>query len=262
MSIKCSALIDTYLKTIRENFTALETEDGCHIVTPFTRPDGEAIEITVRKVPDGLSRISDEFATLDYLFLNGLNVESNRNMEDEALRLARLHGVEFYNSELFVETNNGDAAEALSKLLNAIEAITYLVYRRSHRSYRSFTNEVELFLLENEVKFNSEYTLPGKTITHVVPLYVNSNTNTVLWPLSATAVNSIRHRVKEVAFVARDIRDIDPTVKFDAILDDRKEINRKVWAKDVMAILEAHMDNTLHWEDRQHLLSTVSHTES
>lgn len=255
MNAKCSTLIDAYLKTLKDNFTVSETEDGCHIVTPFTKPDGEAIEIVVRKTKNGHNRVTDEFSTSDYLFLNGLHVESNRRLEDEVIRLARLHGVTFHKSELFIEVEENREADAIDKLLNAIEAITYLIYQRSHRAYRSFTDEVELFLAENEIRFEAEYSLIGKTIEHTVPIYLNSHRNTVLWPLSAIALNPIRHRVKEIAFVVQDVKAVEPTITFNAILDDRKEATRKLWDDEVVTrILSAHLDHTIVWENRQQLL--------
>jgi len=244
---------------MRESFSIFETEGGCHIVTPFAKPDGEAIEIAVYRTKVGRCRITDEFTTSDYLFLNGLNVESSRIMAEETTRLARLHGVTFLDSELFIETDERHEVDALSRLLNAIEAITYLIYRRSHRTHRSFANEVEFFLLENEIGFYSEHAMLGKTLEHTVPLYVNGSHNTVLWPLSTTDTNLMKHRVKELAWTIVDIKDIQPTVRFDAILDDRREANRKVWDDNVISrVLDSHMDRILHWEDRQQWLTTIA----
>jgi hypothetical protein len=109
-------------------FTVIEAENECRLVTPFHRPDGEAVEVVLQKTAHEQVRLTDEFLTADYLFLNGLNLADNQKLYDEANRMARLRGVQFQEAELFIEAAHGQEAEDLRKLLNAIEAVTCLIY--------------------------------------------------------------------------------------------------------------------------------------
>ena len=258
MPNNCDSIVTEYLKLLREGFTVVETEDECRIITPLHRPDGEAIEVIVQASSNGQTRLTDEFSTVDYLFLNGLNLEGNQKMYEEAARIARLHGVEFRNSELFVEVSEGKEAEALSKLLDSIEALTYFIYRRSHREVKSFSEEVELYLAENSVTFSTEHVLRGRTIEHIAPIYVNSSKNLVISPLSSTSVGNARHRVKELAFMVQDVKAIQPAIRFNAVLDDRRGAWERVWSDDVVSkVLNTHMDSLVRWEGRQQLLELV-----
>jgi len=258
MTNNCESIVGEYLKLLKAGFTVVEAEGECRIVTPLHRPDGEAVEVVVQQSRSGHVRLTDEFSTVDYLFLNGLNLEGNQKLYDEAVRIVRLRGVEFQSSELFIETSEGQEAEALSKLLDAIEALTYFIYRRSHREIKSFADEVELYLAENSVTFSAEYSLHGRTIDHIAPIYVNSAKNLVISPLSSTSVGNARHRVKELAFMVQDVKAVQPIVRFNAILDDRRGAWEKIWSDDIVSrVLNTHMDNVMRWEGRQQLLDLV-----
>ena len=45
------SLID--LKAMGDDFELTPSDSGCYIVTPFTRPDGEAIELELTVLPNG-----------------------------------------------------------------------------------------------------------------------------------------------------------------------------------------------------------------
>jgi hypothetical protein len=258
MNNNCESIIVEYLTLLREGFSVVGTDDGCRIVTPTRRPDGESIEIVVQRSNSSKTRLTDEFSTVDYLFLNGLNLDGNHKLYDEAARIARLRGIEFKDSELFIETTAGREAEALDKLIDCIEALTYFIYRRSHREVKSFSDEVELYLAENSVTFNAEYVLHGGTIDHIAPIYINTTKNIVISPLSSTSVGNARHKVKELAFMVQDVKPIMPVIKFNAVLDDRRGAWEKVWSDDIVSkVVNAHMDNVIRWEGRQQLLALV-----
>lgn len=258
MNTHCSTIVDDYLLQVRERFTVLDSAENCRIITPLLRPDGEAVELVIEKVKDNKVRLSDEFGTVDYLFVNGLNLDANKKLHENARRLARLRGVAFEQSELYIETESGQEAEAMSKLLSAIEALNYFIYRRSHRTPKSFSEEVELFLAEHDVSFVANYGLEGKTIKHTVPIYINSTKNIVISPLSSTSVASAQHSLKEMAWVARDIKDKNSSVQFNALLDDRREIQQKIWLDEtVRKILESAMNNIISWGERNLILRII-----
>jgi|GEM_PF-2729764 len=258
MNIPCSSIVDEYLIRVRGDFTVLDSKENCRIITPLRRPDGEAVELIIEKGKNNKVRLSDEFNTSDYLFVNGLNLEANKKLNESARRLAKLRGVAFENSELYIETEAGQEAEAMSKLLSAIEALNYFIYRRSHRAPKSFSEEVELFLAENSVSFVPDYGLQGETIEHIVPIYINSTRNVVVAPLSSTSVAGAQHILKEMAWVNGDIKKINPNIRFNALLDDRRDTQQKIWSDDtVNKILMSAMDNIVTWEGRNRILSII-----
>ena len=68
-------VINQYLKDLNSLFYISSDRRDC-IVTPFTRPDGEAIEILAEYTGDGFLMLSDNCTTFDYLFVNGLSAKN------------------------------------------------------------------------------------------------------------------------------------------------------------------------------------------
>ena len=60
----CRNVIESYLKALSDDFDTAPSEGGCYIVTPFTRPDGEAIELEMTVLPNGSALLSDMGDTL------------------------------------------------------------------------------------------------------------------------------------------------------------------------------------------------------
>lgn len=255
MAISCLSVVDAYLNHLKGEF-AVESRDGdCIIVVPFYRPDGAAIEIAVRENQAGGLRLTDECSTIDYLFINGLDIGRSEDLTQAATRIANRHGVSLEHSELVVDATPESMAEALDKLISSITAVTYLIYRRVHRVSTTFTEEVELYLVENRTQFKARYALRGETIEHVVPIYINSRINFAITPLSVSMLSSARHKVKELGYMSVDVRAVREEVRFGAVLDDRKPSQRDIWMDpDIQSILSKRMDRIIFWESRQELL--------
>ena len=121
-------LVPKYLKRLSDDFEILHSDDGCFVVTPFIRPDGEAIELEVESLPNGDVRISDMGYTLGYLFVNGLTL--NKSMIDRAKFISKGYGVSLDDDAFSVVASPESAGDALHRLLQAVISATDLIHLR------------------------------------------------------------------------------------------------------------------------------------
>jgi len=192
-----------YLQILEHGFTIVsETEDECHFVTPFFKPDGEAVEIFLKKSDKDFT-VTDGYMTSDYLFLNGLELENNRNFYEKAETVAKLLGVSFKESEILTEVGHEDVHKGMKKILNAIEAITYLAYRLSHRKTKTFSDEVELFFAETE---------------QTLSFFINSDKDIPVFPFSTKSLSVDIKEVKIFDFIANNVKKIRTDFRFSADL--------------------------------------------
>ncbi|WP_420645662.1 DUF1828 domain-containing protein [Candidatus Leptofilum sp.] len=252
MLVDCLSTINLYLDALKQQFDVIqETENSCRLVTPFLKPDGDAIEIVITESRPGWLKLSDEYLTFDYLFVNGLNLDSNRDLYRQAESIVHLRGATLGGSEIFLETQEDNLGAALNNIVSAIEAVNYLIYKRTHRQKKSFSDEVEIYLTENNFTIETSYQIQGQTILHPVPIYINSSRDVVVSPLSTTSTSIAKKDSKVLAFTIMDVKIIRPNIRFLAILDNRKENRRKPWENmEVQAVLRNHVDLITTWDDR------------
>lgn len=254
----CTSIVEAYLRHLGASFKVIPSGDGCRLITPNLRPDGEAVEVVVSMLRNGRIRLTDEFTTVDYLFVNGLRIEENDKLGDKAALIATKHGVSLRDSELFIEVDSGQEEIALDKLLKSIEAITYLIYKRSHRDTRTFMGEVELYLAENDVVFQEWREVSGKTLPQSLPIFVNGSRNLSISPLSSKSVSKARHITNELGYIISDVKSANPSIRFAAVLDDRVGTWEDAWRNQrVNTILTSVMDHIIRWEERPKLLDLV-----
>ena len=120
-------VVPAYLRQLSNDFEMSQTDNGCFVLTPFLRPDGEAIQLQVETGPDGNVRLSDMGDSLGYLYVNGLTL-SNSVMES-AQRISRGFGVTLSRNELSVESDDQAVGDALHRLIQAALAVTELIHK-------------------------------------------------------------------------------------------------------------------------------------
>ena len=113
-----------------DDFELTPSDSGCYIVTPFTRPDGEAIELELTVLPNGSARLSDMGDTLGYLYVNGMTL--NSSLLDKARRIARRNRVSLHQGTLMMQADEVIEGDALHRLIQAsVEVTSPIQGRRS-----------------------------------------------------------------------------------------------------------------------------------
>lgn len=257
MTDYCDVTITQFLDNIKSEFEANKLNDECSIVTPFYYPDFAAIEIFVHQVGNRIM-LSDEGETLNMLFVNGITLEKNKDLYREAKRIASSYGTELQNSEISVIANPNKLGEASQNILGAIQAISFLIYKRRNIEHATFDDEVEKLFISNEVNYDYNYSIHGHANNHKVKFHVNSNRNLLVEPVSAATIPGARSKAKLVAYKWLDIRQVNDTLRFISIVDDRNEKWSTLWSDDeARNAIYTHSDEVIRWTEEQDKLVDI-----
>jgi len=247
----CDSTIQQFIQHLQTGFDARQINDRCLIITPYLYPDFASIEFSVEPIGDGYL-LTDNGETLNMLFVNGLTIEGNKELYKQVAQIAGNHGVELNRSDISIVANDGNLGEASHHLLNAVQAIGYILYKRRTIAYVAFEDEVEKVLISNEVKYDYNYFIQGVANTHKIKFHVNSNKNVLIEPVTAVTSSSARSKAIKVAYKWLDIRQVNKSLRFVAVLDDRDDKWDNVWSDDeARRTIFTHSDEVIRWNNEQ-----------
>ena len=243
----CADVVRKYLTVLSEDFAVSSAEGGCYVSTPFTRPDGEVIEFELTTLPGGRARLSDMGDTLGYLYVNGLTL--TRGVLDKGRNIARGYGVSFERNALVVEGTSEIAGADLHRLLQATLAVTSLVQGRRSAGRVIFDDEVESFIIQTGVTYDSDYRIQGSREAHTFKFHVNSGANLLIQPLSAATEPAAHSAAERWAYRFLDTVEQNKHLRPVVVLDDRKT-RSGVWTTEAQAPIS---DFAILWENREQL---------
>ena len=125
-------LLNAYLGSLAQNVSVIPCESGCHLLTPFIRPDGEAIGLEIASLPSGDFCLSDMGDTLGYLYVNGL--AEDLAAPDYAHSLAGAYGVSVRDNAMTISACPDDLGDAIHNLIQAVLAVTNFGQGRGYSS--------------------------------------------------------------------------------------------------------------------------------
>ena len=243
----CRELVDSYLKLMSDDFEITPSDGGCYVLTPFMRPDGEAIELEMTTLPDGKIRLSDMGDSLGYLYVNGLTL--TRTVVEKTRRIAHRNRVSLRQGALVADedTVHGDG---LHRLIHTTLEATALIQGRRSADRVNFNTEVESFIIQSGVVYDVDFSVSGQRESHTFSFHVDSGRNLLVQPITA-AKEAVAHAWAERwAYRFSDTKAGGADCHPIAVLDDRG--NRKaVWTSEARAPIQ-HM--AILWEDK-HLLA-------
>ena len=252
----CADTVSKYLSILSKDFVVSPAEGGCYVTTPFTRPDGEAIEFEIATLPSGRTRLVDMGDTLGYLYVNGLTL--TRGVLEKAKDIARGYGVSFERNMLVVDIHSEVADEELHRLIQATLAVTHLVQGRRARGGVVFDDEVESFIIQTGVTYDSDYQVRGLREAHTFKFHVNSGANLLIQPLSAAGESAAHTMAERWAYRCMDAVQRNEPLRPVVLLDDRNTWS-DVWTLEAQAPVN---DFAILWGDREQLeemlVATVS----
>ncbi len=248
----CSNVVSQYIDHIRSDFKILALDENrCLVVTPFLYPDFASIELGIEIIGESYL-ITDYNETLNMLFVNGLAIESNKEMYEQAQKLAIIHGVLLDENGISVVSNENELGEQTQKMLNAIQAIGQMLHKRRTIRYTTFDEEVEKLMISNDIDYDVNFSIQGKANSHKVKFHLNSNKNLLIEPISALTTQSARNKAKGVAYMWLDLRLINPHLKYITVVDDRDDKWETIWLDDeARNAIEQHSDEVIRWEQQK-----------
>jgi len=200
--------IDSYLKWLREKITFAQIGDITEITTPFLDQHNDYIQIYVRR-ENGKLLITDGGWTVGDLIACGCDPNPPKRKEILNALVSRV-GVSCRDMELVVEANETNFPQKKHALLQAIMSVNDMFMISHNRVIGIFTEDVDRFLLENEIYTSKNIQIIGKSgFNHIFDFLL---TPTKKRPeIFISAVNSIsQDKVQSLLFSWNDIRYIRP----------------------------------------------------
>ena len=253
MQRDCFTIIETYIATLKEDFHIDDHPNGCIIVTPFVRPDGDCIEILVEETREAVS-LTDMGDTLAYLHLNGLAL-SRRLMQD-ARRICHRFGATIEVNEIAVRTEMSNVASSLHSLAQAAINIAALVEKRRPYANLRFEEEIEATIIAHGKRYDPQYEVPGEREPHTVRFHIDSGLNMLIQPFTQASEAPARSLAERWNYRFTDILSVNPHWTIYALLDDRRD-RQSIWANPrVIRPLEG-LVRLVKWSDNQEFLEAL-----
>ena len=250
--IECGEAITGYLATLTEEFQVASEGDGCVLVTPFVRPDGEGIEVELTVREDGTDSLSDMGSTISYLYVNGLTL--SRPLMNQAKSIARSHGVQIQRNALTISMGQDSVGQSVHGLIQAVLEVSSLIHKRRPTSRVQFDDEVESFIIQSGATYDLGFKVNGKRESHTIKFHVNSGKNLLIQPVSASAEAAARTWTERLAYRFADIRGRDVKWRPVAMLDDRSA-RAQVWTKYALTPVE---EFALKWSQQDEIASLLA----
>jgi len=256
-------VINQYLEDLNSLFYISSDRGDC-IVTPFTRPDGEAIEILAEYTGDGFLMLSDNCTTFDYLFVNGFNVKNYAKAIDS---IAKKYQIQYEMEEIYtIVYSREKLGEQFHRLIETILAVTYLIYKSKNRYRLTIIDEVDNLLRKHKIHYARNYRAEGLSV-YKIPFYINSGRELLIDTISATAGTPkgvIKNRLNRLMVQWLDIGENNPkTYNCISVLDDTKGIKIKEQEYESFKLLQSYYKTDklkgkiVYWSQRNQLMSLI-----
>ena len=250
----CEQLVSRYIDHLQGNFATRPTDEGCLIVTPFIRPDGEFVELTAEILDsNGDVQLSDMGDTIGYLYVNGLTL--SRTVMGEARDICRQFDVRLNGTELVaVSGRQQEIGDVFHQLLQSVLAVTDLIQRRRPQMRVHFDSEVESLIILSGTTYDSGYEVQGRDDKRTIKFHVNSDRNLLIQPLTAVSAGNALSWSERWAYRFHDILVVNDSWRCVAVLDDRGR-RSAIWTASALAPLQ---DYSVMWSDRGRLERMVA----
>jgi hypothetical protein len=252
----CHRVVEDYLKELGSGFSIYPDPDGsrCFIVTPFTRPDGEVIEIALIHRSSGASRLSDMGDTLGYLFVNGLT--STQSLTQTVKSLSGRLNVSLQRQELLVELSDEQKlGESLHALIQAVLQVSDLIQKRRPATRLRFEDELERLLISQGIVYDSNYEVQGRRDKYTIRFHVDSGRKLLIQPLSVASEAGAFQGAERWSWRFSEINRQDASWKILSPLDDRGD-RSQYWSPRALNALQNNAEVIL-WSENQRMVDLL-----
>ena len=248
----CAQVTSSYLEHLSRDFSVSIDASRCYVLTPFSRPDGEAVEVQVERRADGWVGISDMGDTMGYLYLNGLTL--SRSTIEDAHRICAGFAVTLDRNVLTVDAKSRTVGDALHRLIQAILAVTDLIQRRRPMNRVQFNDEVESLIISSGVTYDVDYSVAGQRQRHTVKFSCGLRAQPTCSPLCQLPSKAQPIRgPKGWPNRFGDIKSGSSHFRLAAVLDDRGH-RAEAWLAPTLVPIREYV---ILWSDRDRLRELI-----
>lgn len=152
--IDCQEIVERYVATLTEGFRCLPSGARLRVITPYTYPDNDLIEIYVEELQNANVRVTDLGETFRHLHSQGFDVASLPKRTFLAETIASRVEVELSNARLSKVGPLARVGDLIFDVLVAARGVADLIYTSKTYEPQTFFEEVREFLEDNH--FNVE----------------------------------------------------------------------------------------------------------
>lgn len=198
--LQCNSVATTLRGQLSSAFELEESEHSCLIHTPFVYPDNTVVALQVERLADGGYRLSDDGVAHEYAWISGV---TNQRLELAVAEIeARFH-VAASDGHVVKVTEEASLLQGLMDAVMATRGIAETVVAHSPaRKRSSFRREIETYLAVNNLTYERDVYVEGKTGARKVDYRVGSSQSLGLFPISDTMS---QEHAESVAFRVNDI---------------------------------------------------------
>jgi hypothetical protein len=160
-SLNCSELVTAYAAWLKARIVVQDVDGACEITTPFLDRHNDHLQIYVQKTEQGLL-LSDDGYTIRDLRANGCELSSEKRKQT-LKEILNGFDVQLVGDELQVAAQIQNFPFKKHNLLQAMLAVGDLFVLASPTVASLFHEDVEHFLLSNEVRYTPSIKFTGKS---------------------------------------------------------------------------------------------------
>lgn len=231
-----------------------EQEGRLVILTPIEYPDGDYVELFV--IPeDGGFVLTDLAETIATLASYNLNLKSSTKRFKLFQHILKIHNVHYFEGSLRIPLKQEkDLPQALMRLTQAILQVSDLLFTMRYGAGTSFREEVEEYLFEREIRYESNYKVVGRSgQTYPIDFYVERRSPVLIQTLSSGSSGYAEALVSKTVRMWYDISRIDGRYRYSSVLDDSTD----VWKPPAFEIL-SDLSSVIVWSERDKLIELIA----
>jgi len=249
---KCKILIEELMKYLSNEFECYT--DGPFIVvnTPFQYSDGDHIQLFIQEFED-LLIVSDLGETARRMDAYNFNWKSAQVKEIHHQILVSNDIEEISHVLQFKTKTLENHGYKIFSLLSAIQQKDNLIVLKRKTTKKTFKDQVEVFLLKEGYKPETEFNIDGESGTeYKIDFFINHNTNTMFKALSSVSESGDTDQIARAYMAYSDISKKHDNLHRSVILDDIET----VWEKNQIDLIDQVLDKPIiYWSKREELIN-------
>ena len=249
----CETVVRQYVEAMSAGLEIEPHGDGCIVMTPFMRPDGDFVELMVAHGEDGALRLTDMGESVAFLHLSGLSL--SRQIMGDIRRIASRYGVSLAQNELVVEDQVAPDLNPVHALIQAMMGVSGLVEKRRLNARIRFAETVEVDIIAQRLAYDVAFQVQGKRKRHTIGLHIDGKSRFLIQPLSHRNENAAKSTAEKWFHKFSDILDGDNSWQCYVLLDDRG--SRKAWTADARRPL-GNLVNVVPWSEKEVFLHAIA----
>jgi hypothetical protein len=126
--MECKEIIGAYLKTLEGNFVCRERENRLWIISPYSHPDGDLIEVVVLEGLNDRVSVSDLGETFRHLIDLGFDPRSTSKGQYLLENIVKRFNIEIERGQIQKRTIKSELGNTMFDVISACLAISDLLY--------------------------------------------------------------------------------------------------------------------------------------